>query len=284
MRACYTNVNIGLDYIYIFVFFYLVWESFYNKYFLHEIIFKLFGKIESVFYHKTILKGVEVEEMSINYKKYPLSFIAGVFAIGVFWIFTLISWAFFPGEYNPYDNWVSNLGNQALNPEGAIFFNIGCIITGILFFPFFFGLFEFYIGDSKNKILTVLTQIAGFVSAFSMIMIGIYPENNVEMHTFWTVIFFASTIPILFLPSIALYKYSFTRKLAKYGFAATALNLLLCLLFLPILEWLTIIVAFGFIGLMVMNLNNRIDKYRFIRKNMKPKKRNKGTRVRKIST
>jgi len=221
--------------------------------------------------------------MSINYKRYPLSFIAGVFAIGVFWVFTLIALSFFPGNYNPYDNWVSNLGNQILNPEGAIFFNIGCIITGILFFPFFVGLFEFYIGDSKNKILTVATQIAGFISAFSMIMIGVYPENNVEMHAFWTVIFFGSTIPILFLPSMALYKYSFTRKLAKYGFVATALNILLCILFFPILEWLTIIVAFGFIGLMIMNLNNRIDKYRFIRKNMNPRKRNKATRVRKIS-
>jgi len=199
----------------------------------------------------------------------PISFIAGISAIIIFWGFTLISMIFFPGKFNPTENWMSNLGNSNFNPKGAIFFNIGCIITGIALFPFYLGFFELRIGGSRNKRLTILTQITGFFSAFSIIMIGVFPEDNFEIHAFWAAVLFFLTIPTLLLPSIALYKYDFTKTIAKYGFIATSINVLLWVFFVPIFEWLTIIFAFGFIGLIIEMMNRRIEKFRFIRQNMK---------------
>ena len=220
--------------------------------------------------------------MRLNPLKWPLSFTAGISAIVIFWLCTLISVLLFPGNYNPTKNWMSNLGNSNYNPNGAIFFNIGCIITGILLFPFYIGLFEYSIGNFKNKILTKLTQVIGFLSAFSIIMIGVFPEDNLQVHSFWATVLFFSTMPILFLPSIALYQYDFSRNIAKYGFIASAINVLLWVVFIPIIEWITIIFAFGFIGIMIENLNRRIDKYRFIRKNLKANR--KLTKKRRVLT
>ena len=213
--------------------------------------------------------------MKLNPLKWPMSFITGLSAIVVFWLFTSISIFFFPG-YNPMNNWMSDLGSSVLNPKGAIFFNIGCIITGIFLIPFYFGLFEFYIGGTKNKRLTILTQIAGFLAAFTIILIGIFPLDKYPMiHGILASILFCVTVLIFFLPSIALYKYDFTRTLAKYGFIATIVNSLLFVFIFPIFEWITILFAFGFIALIIESLNKRIDKLRFVRKNLNQVKKKK---------
>ena len=213
--------------------------------------------------------------MKIKPLKWPLSFITGLSAIVIFWSFTLISISFFPG-YNPMNNWMSDLGSNSLNPKGAIFFNIGCIITGIFLFPFYIGLFEFYIGGRKNKRLTMLTQLAGITAAFTIIMIGLFPLDRYPLlHGIWASVLFCVTLLAFFLPSLALYKYDFTRTLAKYGFVATAVNILLFVFIFPIFEWITILFAFGFIALIIESLNKRIDKLRFVRKNLNQVKKRK---------
>ena len=213
--------------------------------------------------------------MKKNPLKWPLSLITGIPAIVIFWIFTLISISLFPG-YNPMNNWMSDLGSSILNPKGAIFFNIGCVITGIFLFPFYLGLFEFYIGGKKNKRLTILTQLAGFTAAFTIIMIGLFPLDYYPvLHGIWASILFCTTVIAFLLPSIALYKYDFTRTLAKYGFIATIVNILFFVFFFPIFEWLTILFAFGFIALIIESLNKQIDKLRFVRKNLNQVKKKK---------
>ncbi len=198
--------------------------------------------------------------------KWPLSFVAGIVVIIIFWGFTIISIALFPGVFNPFKYWMSDLGNSTLNPKGAIFFNIGCIVTGIVLFPFFIGLYEWYIGSRNNKILTFLTQIAGFLSAFSMIMLGVYSVDYLEIHIFWAIALFTLTIFTFILPSIALYKYKFTRNIAKFGIIATIINILLWIFIYPIIEWITIFLSFAFIGIIIHSMYTRIERLRLVRK------------------
>ena len=73
-------------------------------------------------------------------RKWPISVVSGIFVIVVFWGFTFTSMVFFPRIYNPLVNWMSDLGSYSKNPNGHIYFNIGCIISGIAMFPFFLGL------------------------------------------------------------------------------------------------------------------------------------------------
>lgn len=199
-------------------------------------------------------------------RKWPISFVFGLTAIVFFWSFAFISMAFFPGTYNPFVNWMSNLGNTELNPEGAIFFNIGIIVAGASLFPFFIGLYEWYIGGKRNKRLTMLTQLAGFYCSFAMIMCGVYPENYFLIHIFWAMSLFIISVFTFLFPSIALYKYKFTRNVAKFGFSAAAINLILWIFIVPIMEWATILLSFLFIGVIVYSMKKRIERLRFVRK------------------
>ncbi len=198
--------------------------------------------------------------------KYPISVVSGVAAILIFWSFTLISLAYFPGGYNPFVNWMSDLGSSKLNPRGAIFFNVGCIISGIILFPFFIGLYEWYIGGRKNKRLTIMTQLSGFYCAFAMIMIGIFPKDFLIIHIIWAVSLFTVSVLTFIFPSVALYKYKFTRNVAKFGFFAAAINVVLWIFIVPIIEWATILLSFLFIGVIVYSMQKRIEKLRLVRK------------------
>ena len=210
-------------------------------------------------------------------RKWPISVISGILVITVFWSFTIISILFFPTTYNPFVNWISDLGSHSKNPNGSVFFNIGCIISGIAMFPFFAGLYEWYIGGRRNKILTILTQIAGFYTALAMIMIGVFPDDYLEIHIFWSMSLFIISVLTFFLPSYALYKFKFTRNIAIFGFIATIINLILWFCIIPLMEWITIIFSFCFIGIIITSMQRRIERLRFVReqKVVIPSKRKK---------
>jgi hypothetical protein len=232
------------------------------------------------------MKSVKVEKV-VNIvkalpipRKWPISVVSGIFVIVVFWGFTLTSMALFPRIYNPLVNWMSDLGSHSKNPKGHIYFNIGCIISGIAMFPFFLGLYEWYIGGRRNKILTMLTQLAGFYTALAMIMVGLFPEDTMEIHIFWSMSLFTISVLTFILPSIALYKYKFTRNIAIFGLIATTINLILWMLIIPIMEWITIIFSFFFIGIIITSMQRRIERLRLVReqKVVIPSKRKKKRR------
>ena len=210
-------------------------------------------------------------------RKWPISVVSGIFVIIVFWSFAIISMLFFPTTYNPFVNWMSDLGSHSKNPKGSFFFNIGCIISGIAMFPFFTGLYEWYIGGRRNKILTMLTQVAGFYTALAMIMVGLFPADYSEIHIFWSMSLFTISVLTFIFPSIALYKYKFTRNIAIFGFIATIINLILWFCIIPIMEWVTIIFSFCFIGIIITSMQRRIERLRFVReqKIVMPSKRKK---------
>ena len=199
-------------------------------------------------------------------RKWPISLVFGSVVIAVFWTSIIISMAHFEGIYNPFINWMSNLGNSSMNPDGAIYFNIGCIIAGSLLFPFFIGLYEWYIGSKRNKKLTMATQAAGFFSAFSMIMIGVFSEDTFILHIIWASTLFAVNTLTLILPAIALYQFQFTRNIAKFAIVATIINVFYLVTVWPIIEWATIFMSFAFIAVLIHNMRKRLDKFRFARK------------------
>jgi hypothetical protein len=106
-------------------------------------------------------------------------------------------------------------------------------------------------------------------------MIGVFPEDNLVIHVFWALILFTLTIFTFIFPSLALYKYKFTRNIAKYGFIAAGVNLVLMVFIFPILEWLTIFLSFGFIAIIIHSMYKRIDRLRFVRKNLAQNKKSK---------
>ncbi|MFX1452863.1 MAG: DUF998 domain-containing protein [Promethearchaeota archaeon] len=193
--------------------------------------------------------------------KWPISCIAGILVIAFYCIFTFTSLALYPPPFSPIDNWLSDLGNSSYNPNGAIFYNLGCILTGISLFPFFIGLYRWYSEEIWQKVILIITQIVGCCAAFSLIMIGVFSEDFMEPHIFWSEVFFRLNLLVLILSAITLYFHSdFIKLIAIYGIVVAIINLLFVFIFdTPLLEWFTVFTALGYVGLIIYNMYTAFD-------------------------
>lgn len=207
--------------------------------------------------------------MELNRFKLLDSGIAGILAIIIFCIFTFTAFALFPAGYTPVNNWLSDLGNQNLNPDGFIFFNIGCILTGLILIPFFIGLRKWYTTKKWQKNLLIAAQIIGIFSAFALIMVGVFPEDTGANHMYAAISFFISLLLVLIIGNISLLNHEKYKKwIGYYGFFAALVDLTLIILVIltlngiqssisaHLVEWLAVFISLGWIGLLVYNMTN----------------------------
>jgi hypothetical membrane protein len=188
--------------------------------------------------------------------KVPISSVASVAVIVLYCIFTFSSWALFPTSYTPTANWLSDLGNSSSNPNGAILYNLGCILTGIVLFPFFIGFYKWYTTEKWRKVSVAITQLFGCGAAFALIMIGVFSEDSGWLHSLWSDIFFLLNLIVLVFAGASLYTHEhYMKAVAIYGFAVAIVNLaLLVVPNTPILEWFTVFTALGYVGLLSYNM------------------------------
>ncbi|MFX0073057.1 MAG: DUF998 domain-containing protein [Candidatus Hermodarchaeota archaeon] len=198
--------------------------------------------------------------MNSDILKWPISIIAGILVIVLYCIFTFTSIALYPPPYSAIDNWLSDLGNSSFNPNGAIFYNLGCILTGIMLFPFYLGLYKWYLEKSWHKVLMIVTQIVGCCSGFALIMIGVFSEDFMTEHIFWSEIFFKLNLGVLVLASITLMFHPKAYKIVViYGIAVAIINLIFVYFIgTPLVEWITVFTALGYAGLIVYNTYNEM--------------------------
>jgi hypothetical membrane protein len=187
--------------------------------------------------------------------KWPLSSIAGILVIVFYCIFTLVSAAMFLPSWSPWP-YLSDFGNSVYNPSGAIFYNLGCILTGIMLFPFYIGLYKWYTKEQWRKVLLIVTQIIGMASGFALILIGVFNEDFGAPHILWSDIFFFLNLLVLIFANISLITHpKFIKPIAIYGFIVAVINLAFVVLpSTSIIEWFTVFTALGFAGLLVINM------------------------------
>jgi len=185
----------------------------------------------------------------------PILSFAAIFVILFFCAFTLTSITLFPSAFSPIVYYLSDLGNSVFNPRGAWFYNAGCILTGLALFPFYAGFYTGYMKERWRKALMGLTQLVGFLSAFSLIMIGVFSEDAMAQHLFWSELFFVFNLLVLILANISLMTHpKFVRPIGYYGIAVAVVNLLFVVLTTtPLLEWFTVFTALGYAGLLAYN-------------------------------
>jgi len=177
-------------------------------------------------------------------KRYPFSFIAGIILSLGYLVFTFLSYVFYPLPYSPTTNWLSDLGNPNLNPQGAIFYNLGIILTSLFLIVFFLGLSVWKIEGNKVQIIMLrLTQAFGIVGAFCMMMSGIFPINLYTIHSFWsTSLYILLSTGFVFSAAMLRYHQGFPRWLLILAVSTAVMVILTS--FFPIayvLEWITVI-------------------------------------------
>ncbi len=188
--------------------------------------------------------------------KLPISIVAGIIII-LTDIFSLsISLILIPPPYNPLTNMISDLGHPRLNPKGAIFFNLGCIVMGITVIFFYFGFYQWYLKGKWDRLFLKIIQIFGMISGTCLLMLGVYHEGYMPIHGYWAVAFFIFNMISMMLGSIYYYRTPGSIKvIALYGFVASLISLFfLFLSFTPLLEWLTVIFCVGNVGLTILGM------------------------------
>jgi hypothetical protein len=111
--------------------------------------------------------------------------VAGFAAAAIYVIFTSVAFFKYPGAYSPLTNWLSDLGNPLLSPSGALFYNLGCILTGLVLVAFYIGLREWVNNDKRLKILLTIAQISGLLSSIFLIIAALFPlGSHTPIHAF----------------------------------------------------------------------------------------------------
>jgi hypothetical membrane protein len=177
-------------------------------------------------------------------KKYTsISFYGGILAGLCYVIFTLLAYSRYPLPYSPTTNWLSDLGNPNLNPQGAIFYNIGIISTALFLIVFFLGLSVWKMENKRAQVIMLrLTQVFGVLGAFCMMMSGIFPINLYKIHAFWsTSLYILLSTGFAFSAAALRYHLRVPRWLLILG-VSTAVMVILTSFFPAayVLEWITV--------------------------------------------
>lgn len=192
-------------------------------------------------------------------KKIPLTSLGGFLAILVFFISVTISSILYNGSYSPFNNWISDLGSSIKNPAGYIYFNIGCILTGLTIIVSAIGLVRWKTTNFKQKNFIFLSQCCGILMALALIMVGIFSEDYGVIHSFWATVFFILLLIFITITNIVLKNHiNYMREIWYYTFISITIDLIFMLTFsigihLPILEWLAVFSGLIWIGLIGYN-------------------------------
>jgi hypothetical membrane protein len=119
-------------------------------------------------------------------------------------------------------------------------------------FLFCAGFRKWYTREKWRKLLIVLTQAVGFLSAFGLIMIGVFSEDCLARHPSWSDLFFMFNLIVLILANAFLMTHAkFIRPMGYCGLIVAVINVVFVASSnTPLLEWFTVFTALGYAGLL----------------------------------
>lgn len=118
---------------------------------------------------------------------------SGLLAVGIYLVMAVASWALFPMAFGPRGNWLSDLGNKVLNPDGALLYRLGGILGGLGLAVFFLTFDDRGWGARKAvRALALLVRVFGTAASAAFIMTGVYSEDMMPMHSWFSIVNFAA--------------------------------------------------------------------------------------------
>jgi hypothetical protein len=151
---------------------------------------------------------------------------AGIAAVVIYLIFALVAFLKYPAPYGPLTNWLSDLGNPLGNPSGAIFYRLGCTLSGVALVLFYLRLGIWNTGNRRTRVLLTVAQCAGVFSAVSLIVTGVFPLGTfTEIHSLWSMMLYISLGFFLTFSATALMKNpTFNKGFGYYAFVTAGVN------------------------------------------------------------
>ena len=136
----------------------------------------------------------------------PLLLAAG--GATVYLLFAVLAYLRYPGAFSPWNNnWLSDLGNRNLNPDGADLYVWGCIATGVLLGGFFAALLPWRsTGSAIQNWLLLVLQAAGAVAALALVMSAVYTEDQFAAHQSWSRVISGGFAVAMFVAPFALHR------------------------------------------------------------------------------
>ena len=114
----------------------------------------------------------------------PIFKYVGIAAGAVYIVFTFTS-HLFNTALTPMTDWLSNYGSPVLNPSGALFYNLGCILTAAILVVFYFGISQWYRGGRVAKKYTVsyvCAQVSGLAASCCLVVASLFPIGTSSLH------------------------------------------------------------------------------------------------------
>ena len=159
----------------------------------------------------------------------PICYFAAILSAILYIACGIAAYLQYPKPFSLRQNWLSDLGNQIVNPRGAAFYNVGVILTSLLLAVWFAGLSQWRLKqNTANQRLLAISQITGIVASFALIMSALNPINKLAVHALWSQIhFILSGIGFGFSVTALRYHRNFSNQILYLGICASLLPFLM---------------------------------------------------------
>ena len=188
---------------------------------------------------------------------WPIISSAGIAAVVVYLVFALVAFLKYPGAYGPLTNWLSDLGNPVANPSGAIFYRLGCMLSGAALILFYLKLGIWNTGSKKTRVLLTVAQCTGVFSAVCLTITGIFPlGTSTEIHSLWSMMLYISLGFFLTFSATALMKNpAFKKGFGYYAFLTAAVNFMFGAILHEIFwaEWISVGMFIAYVLMIAYN-------------------------------
>ncbi len=129
----------------------------------------------------------------ININQIKVNTAAGQLGVFFYLCLAIVARVMFPSTFNPVDNWLSDLGHRILNPDGSIFYRLAGILSGLMLLIFFGTIGIRARGHRKSiRVSFMLVSIFGGIASICFVMTGIFSEDMMPMHSWFSMANFIS--------------------------------------------------------------------------------------------
>jgi hypothetical protein len=193
--------------------------------------------------------------------RFPICYFSAILSTIIYIASVLLAYFQYPEPFSIGHNWLSDLGNQIVNPRGAPFYNVGVVLTSLLLAVWFIGLSQWRLKqNTANQRLLTISQITGIVASFALIMSALNPINKSAVHALWSQIhFILSGIGFAFSVTALRYHRGFTNKILVLGFCSSILPFLMYTLGKGQTYWMEwVAVGFFILYILTVGISTRL--------------------------